>query len=171
VSVSDNSLEIAEADPRAPECAALIAALDAWVTAAYGAVDPRHMPQGDALAARGALFVVARRDGRAVGCGAVAPLGDGLGEIKRMWTEPEARRTGVARAVLRALQTRARETGLTRLLLETGTLQPEALALYAREGFAERGPFAGHGAEPRSVYMEKKLAPLGAKPETEETAA
>lgn len=41
--------------------------------------------------------------------------------------------------------------------LETGVYQPEALALYGRAGYVERGPFGDYVADPLSVFMEKEL--------------
>jgi GNAT superfamily N-acetyltransferase len=53
-----------------------------------------------------------------------------------MYVVPEARGRGVGRLLLEALESRARELGFRRLVLETGTEQPEALALYLRSGFS-----------------------------------
>jgi GNAT superfamily N-acetyltransferase len=65
------------------------------------------------------FFVVAWLDGDPAGCGALK-IGDGsTGEVKRMWTAPTARGIGVARRVLRSMEAKAREAGLTRLRLET----------------------------------------------------
>jgi GNAT superfamily N-acetyltransferase len=96
-----------------------------------------HVTADDVTRPRGA-FVVARIDGEPVGCGALRPLPggeQGIGEIKRMYTAPSARRRGVARLVLWALVDAARELGYSRLVLETGTRQPEAMALYPAEGW------------------------------------
>ena len=41
------------------------------------------------------------------------------------------------------------------LRLETGVLQPEALGLYRKLGYRERGPFGAYAADPLSVFMEK----------------
>ena len=165
------ALAIAEEDPRAPEAAAMIAALDADVDARYGDLDDGHKVGPETLVARGAVFLVARRDGRAVACGALASLGDGTAEIKRMWSAPEARRSGAARAILRRLEDAARAQAVAVLRLETGPLQPEAIALYASEGFIEGGPFDGRGPHPHSTYMIKPLAPVDAARNAKETAA
>jgi DNA-binding MarR family transcriptional regulator/GNAT superfamily N-acetyltransferase len=86
-------------------------------------------------------FVLARLDGRAVGCGALKRKGRTIGEIKRMWTAPAARGQGVARRVLRYLEATARTHGLKTLRLETNRTLKEAQALYRREGFEEIAPF------------------------------
>jgi len=57
-------------------------------------------------------------------------------EVKRMWTSPQYRRRGLATRVLRTLEEAAREIGYTRVILETGALQPEAVALYTQRGYS-----------------------------------
>jgi putative acetyltransferase len=39
--------------------------------------------------------------------------------------------------------------------LETGVRQPEALALYRRHGYTERGPFGPYQPDPLSTFFEK----------------
>ena len=87
------------------------------------------------------FFAVARLDGYPVGCGALKRKDKTTGEIKRMWTAPSARGRGVARKVLQALETAAREFGLTTLQLETNRTLTEAQALYRKAGYREVDPF------------------------------
>lgn len=103
----------------------------------------------DVVRPRGA-FVVVHLDGRPVGCGAVRPLPGGdpsIAEVKRMYTAPEARGRGVARALLRHLVVVAGELGFAQLVLETGTRQPEAMALYVSEGWAPLAPYGQYCGE------------------------
>ncbi|MFJ9470461.1 GNAT family N-acetyltransferase [Streptomyces caniferus] len=60
----------------------------------------------------------------------------GDAEIKRMFVVAEARGRGLARRILAALEADARAAGRSRMVLETGTEQPEALELYASSGYA-----------------------------------
>jgi len=83
---------------------------------------------------RGAFFVAWDGDG-AVGCGGIRRYDEATAEIKRMYVAPEARRRGIGRVVLDALEQRARELGYGRLILETGTKQPEAIALYESSAY------------------------------------
>jgi DNA-binding MarR family transcriptional regulator/GNAT superfamily N-acetyltransferase len=100
-------------------------------------------------------FVVARLDGRAVGCGALKRGGKSAGEIKRMWSAPSARGQGIARKVLQTLEAIAREAGLETLRLETNRTLKEAQGLYRQEGFREVAPF---NEEPYAHHwFEKKL--------------
>jgi DNA-binding MarR family transcriptional regulator/N-acetylglutamate synthase-like GNAT family acetyltransferase len=99
-------------------------------------------------------FVVARLDGRPVGCGALRRTVRKTGEIKRMWTAPCARGRGVARRVLQTLEAIARERGLVTLRLETNRALTEAQALYRQEGYREVAafndePYAHHWFEKR----------------------
>jgi len=104
-------------------------------------------------------FLVASIDGVPVGCGAVKPLDRerGVGEVKRMYTIPDARRRGVSRAVLQALEARAVGLGYETLQLETGTAQPEALALYEASGWHRIPNYGRYRDEPDSVCFAKVL--------------
>lgn len=97
-------------------------------------------PDSDMVPPAG-CFVIARLDGAPVGCGALKRLDGATAEIKRMWTAPAARGLGVARHVLRALETEARELGVQTLRLETNRSLTEAQALYLGEGYREVAPF------------------------------
>ena len=100
------------------------------------------------------LFVIARLDGDAVGCGGLKRVDRTTGEIKRVWTAPPARGLGVARRVLRTLEAAAREKGLKSLRLDTNRALTEAHALYRSEGYREiarfsDNPYADHWFEKR----------------------
>jgi DNA-binding MarR family transcriptional regulator/GNAT superfamily N-acetyltransferase len=99
-------------------------------------------------------FFLARLDGRPVGCGALIRLSAGEGEIKRMWTAPDARGLGVGRRIIAAIDTTAREAGVTTLRLDTNRALKEAHALYRKLGFVEiarynDNPYADHWFEKR----------------------
>ena len=87
------------------------------------------------------LFVIARLDGDAVGCGGFKRVDKATGEIKRVWTAPSARGLGVARRMLRALEAAAREAGVKTLRLDTNRALTEAHALYRSEGYMEIARF------------------------------
>ncbi|MFE0762726.1 GNAT family N-acetyltransferase [Streptomyces smyrnaeus] len=69
---------------------------------------------------------------------------DGDAELKRMFVLPEARGQGLARRILALLEQDAREAGRTRMVLETGLKQPEAIALYTSEGYEPAPAKFGH---------------------------
>lgn len=99
----------------------------------------------------------ARRNGRLLGVAALRELGDSAAEIKSMRTADHALRGGVAQALLNHLATVARDRGLTRLLLETGTgpAFEAANALYRRNGFKRCGPFGAYAASNFNVFYER----------------
>ena len=94
---------------------------------------------------------------KAVGCGALRELGDGAAEIKRMYVRPHARGAGVSRRLLAALEDEARRRGLGTIRLETGTGQPEAMALYAGAGYTEIEGFGDYAGHPASRCFERRL--------------
>jgi putative acetyltransferase len=139
-----------------PDAAALRAAQHAELTARYGTPDSEPGPAP--TAADITVFLLARDpDGNAVGCGALRELGPDVGEVKRMYVVPARRRSGVAAAVLAALEAEAGRRGWTHLRLETGTEQPDAMAFYERHGY-HRIPNFGHYADSTlSVCYERAL--------------
>ena len=141
--------------PRQPDVLRLLSALDAYLVALYPP-ESNHLLDVDSLCAPDVRFFVARDGVRAVGCGALR-LDGGYGEVKRMFVDPAARRRSLGRAILERIEREARREGLRLMRLETGIHQPEALALYRRAGYVERGPFGEYVVDPLSVYMEKAL--------------
>jgi putative acetyltransferase len=91
--------------------------------------------------------------------GALKRLSESDGEIKSMHTDESARRKGVGSAMLRHIITVARQEGLSRLSLETGSWVyfDAARALYRRHGFVECPPFGDYRPDPNSVFMTLEL--------------
>jgi GNAT superfamily N-acetyltransferase len=148
-------------DLRSPPASQLIAELNADVLVRYpetaaDALDHLPLTADEVAPGRGA-FLIAYIDGEAAGCGAVRRIEDGAAEIKRMYVRPAARGRGVGTAILAALEAEARGLGVSRLVLETGERQPEAIALYRRAAFARIPPFGGYDDSPESVFMGKEL--------------
>ncbi|MFI5984014.1 GNAT family N-acetyltransferase [Streptomyces sp. NPDC098789] len=85
---------------------------------------------------------------------------DGDAELKRMYVIPEARGLGLARRILARLESDARTAGRVRMVLETGDQQPEAIALYASEGYTPAPTKFGHyRTYDSSRCMTKPLTP------------
>jgi GNAT superfamily N-acetyltransferase len=80
-------------------------------------------------------FLVIYAAGKPVAGGGLKRDDDGVAEIKRMYVVPEARRQGLGRRLLEALEDRARELGYARIRLDTGERQPHAQAMYQRAGY------------------------------------
>jgi putative acetyltransferase len=150
-------ISIAQESPRQDDVIALIRQSDALMQSLYPA-ESNHLVDIDALAQPRVHFFVAREEGRALGCGSFVLGADGHAEMKRVFVDPAARGKGVARAIMQALEREAARLGVTRMQLETGIKQPEAIALYRKFGYAERGPFGSYQPDPLSLFMEKRLA-------------
>ena len=106
---------------------------------------------------RGALLL-AQCDGRPVGCAALGDLGDGIGELKRMYVQPSARRAGVGSALLQALLDHAERAGYERVRLDTAPELHAAIALYERFGFT---PIPSYRTSEClcALYFERALPP------------
>ncbi|MFB9803599.1 GNAT family N-acetyltransferase [Streptomonospora salina] len=105
-----------------------------------------------------AVFLAATEPGGGVvGCGALRRLDERTFELKRMYVVPARRGRRIGEALLHALEDAGRERGATRMRLETGVEQPEAMRLYERCGYSRiplYGPYTGCAA---SVCYERDL--------------
>ncbi len=106
------------------------------------------------------LFLLARLDGRPVGCGALLVEPGGHGHIRRMWIAREARGLGLGRRMLGALEDEARVLGLHVVRLETNRALDEAKSLYRSEGYEEVAPF--NDETYAHHWFEKRLDEAGA---------
>ncbi|KAA0598719.1 putative acetyltransferase [Azospirillum lipoferum] len=147
---------IAAESPRQDAVVALVTALDRYLLDLYPA-DTCHLLDIAELEAPDVRFFVARKDGVPVGCAALRVDATGYGEVKRMYVDPAARGHRIGDRLLARLEEQARAEGLSALLLESGIHQHEALALYRKAGFANRGPYACYEDNGVSVFMEKLL--------------
>jgi GNAT superfamily N-acetyltransferase len=82
---------------------------------------------------------------------------DGDAELKRMFVVAEMRGRGLARRMLAALEENAREAGRVRMVLETGTQQPEAIALYTSSGYEPCAKFGYYRHHEESLCFAKPL--------------
>jgi len=101
--------------------------------------------------------VVAYDGTRPVACGAIRDHGAGTMEVKRMFVQPEIRKTGLATIVLRELEKWAVEMSIERCVLETGKRQPEAIALYKKNGYRIIPNYGKYVGVENSVCFEKTL--------------
>jgi putative acetyltransferase len=143
--------------PDSAEAQNLIRQLDEELLRRYPALDDVHGLHPHDLSDPDFAFVIARANGSAVGCGALRRLENGVGELKRMFVVPEFRGRGIARQILEALESRARHLGYTFVRLETGTAQPEAIALYKSAGYSEIAGFGKYAGNRFSVCFEKQV--------------
>ena len=136
--------------------AVLIEELQQEMVVRYGGPDATPVEPGQFAPPTGA-FLVAVDDGTPVACAGLRRHDATSGELKRMYVRPDHRGRGLARRILAAVEQRARELGYTRLLLETGTAQPEAIALYESAGYQGIDGFGHYRCEPGSRSYVRAL--------------
>jgi putative acetyltransferase len=159
-----STIEIHAERPDHPQAMAALNALDAYLGSLYEP-EANHILSVQELLAPEVGFFVARQGDRIVGTAAVRRMpGEphthavAYGEIKRMYVDPSLRGQGVGVRLLQALEAHMRAQGLTLALLETGRDQHEAVRLYERGGYTQRGAFGGYPDNGLSLFYEKRLA-------------
>lgn len=148
--------EIAIESASAPGVGELLEASDDFHAALYPPED-NYLLDVSSLLADGVTVVVARVDGAAVGMGALVEAGDGTAELKRMFVRPDARGAGIAGGILDSLEERARERAVATIQLETGPLQPAAIAFYEGRGYLPVPAFAPYLDATNSLFFAKRL--------------
>ena len=101
--------------------------------------------------------VLVEEDGIPLGCGAFKELGQNVVEVKRMFVLEVHRGRGIAKKVLAELEAWASEKGYSRIKLETGKKQPEAMALYKVAGYQEIPNYGPYSGIENSVCFEKTI--------------
>jgi GNAT superfamily N-acetyltransferase len=168
VNEASDALRIAPAPITGDAAWSLITTLNAELSAEYHEPGANHFRlDPDEVAPGAGVFLVAELAGRAVGCAAlrrlrtpelVRQLGPEVAEVKRMFVASDLRGQGVGRALLERLEAEARALGVTRLVLETGTRQTRALALYRSSGFTDIPPYGEYSASAAtSVCLAKAI--------------
>lgn len=113
----------------------------------------------DGLKKPNITFWTVWQDSQLLGCGALKTLDDTHGEIKSMRTTSAARNKGVASTLLRHILDNAKQKGLNKISLETGSQDffAPARKLYAKHEFRECDPFSDYKLDPHSVFMSRTL--------------
>ena len=104
------------------------------------------------------LFLLAEVDGVPAGCGAWRVHEPGVAEVKRVYVAPEFRRQGLAQLLMAALEDSAAAAGHRAVVLNSGSRQPEALALYAALGYTSAPGYGVYADAPGAVFLGKQLA-------------
>ena len=155
---------IIDLDPHSDASLRLLDASDAYLGSLYPP-ESNHLSSPRDLAQAHVRFVGFREGSDIVGCCAIKILNDDegpYGEIKRLFVLPEYRGRGISKVLMGAIENHLIDQGICRIRLEAGIYQPEALGLYRRLGYVERGPYGDYAPDPLSVFMEKKLRSLSA---------
>jgi N-acetylglutamate synthase-like GNAT family acetyltransferase len=112
------------------------------------------------LAGPGALWLA--YDGDVVGCVALRPLrtaGPHAAEVKRLYVRPAYRGSGVAAALMDALEVGAQDNGYSELYLDTKDDLADAIRFYERRGY-ERVPRYNDNPQ-ATIFMRRALQPAG----------
>jgi GNAT superfamily N-acetyltransferase len=80
-------------------------------------------------------LILAFIDGKACGIGCLKSINEEIGEIKRMYVDPSFRNIGAGRAILQALLQAAKQTGYTKVRLDSPKFMEAAHSLYRSFGF------------------------------------
>lgn len=107
-------------------------------------------------------FVLLLRDGLPIAGGAFMRYDESTAEFKRVWTDTNHRRQGLAQRVLVELEARASQLGYTRVYLTTGFRQPEASALYLKTGYSALFDVTADPETIQILAFEKPLPPFEA---------
>jgi putative acetyltransferase len=146
---------IIRTDSTNPDFIALVRRLDADLAARDGDEHPFYAQFNQIATLK--QVVVAYQNGWPAGCGAIKAYAPDTLEIKRMYTLPEWRGRGIASSILRELESWAGELSCSRCILETGKKQPEAIALYHKNGYTLIPNYAQYAGLENSLCFEKIL--------------
>ena len=149
-------MKIINADPRDPRVVTMVAELDGLMAGMYPA-ESNYLTDPELLVDGANTFFVAEIGEELLGMGALVKY-DGYGEVKRIFVKSNVRNSGIATSILSRLELEAISLGLSEMKLETGNKQPDAIALFERNGFVICGAFGDYPIDdPYSVFMKKKL--------------
>jgi pimeloyl-ACP methyl ester carboxylesterase/predicted GNAT family acetyltransferase len=153
-----NQIRLAEEPYDGPGGRALVPAYVEEIRAMYPdwtPEDPPRLTANDVEPPAG-CWLVAYHGAHPIGCAALKRLDERTAEIKRVYVSPDARGTGVARALLSRLEEIAQSAGYDRLRLDTGARQPASVALFTSVGYEQIPDYNGNpvGAH----WFEKRLA-------------
>ncbi len=149
------TVAIEQISPHHPKLRLLLADATEASDGLYPLTSQHGLHQEDA---DNSTFLIAWKNGEAAGCGVLRPLDTRTCEAKRMYVDPAYRRQGLARRILAELEALAPKLGFSTIRLETGTLQPEAIALYESSGYVRISPYGEYANDPMSVCFEKQLS-------------
>ncbi len=151
------SFTIAVETPLFDDVRALVKALNEYTFELTPAEFRHHMTVEQMAGADTTLFVARDADGATLGMGALRRHG-AVGEVKRMFVKPEARGLGVGGAILERIEALARQEGLSRVVLETGSNFDAAKRVYERGGFETCEPILDYPPSAWTAFYAKSLS-------------
>ena len=151
------SFTIATETPLQDDVRTLVQALNEFTYGLTPAEFRHHMTVEQMAADDTTLFVARDANSTPLGMGALRRHVGGVGEVKRMFVKPEARGLGVGAAILARIEALARQEGLARVVLETGSNFDAAKRVYERGGFATCEPVLDYPPSAWTAFYAKSL--------------
>ena len=152
------SFTIASETPLSDDVRALVKELNEFTFELTPAEFRHHMTVEQMAQPDLTLFVARDASGATLGMGALKRHADGVGEVKRMFVKPSARGLGVGGAILARIEDLARQEGLSRVVLETGSNFDAAKRVYERGGFATCEPVLDYPPSAWTAFYAKSLS-------------
>ncbi len=151
------SFTIAVESPLSDDVRALVKELNEFTFELTPAEFRHHMTVEQMAGADTTLFVARDASGATLGMGALRRHAHGVGEVKRMFVKPSARGLGVGGALLERIEGLARQEGLGRVVLETGSNFDAAKRVYERGGFETCEPVLDYPPSAWTAFYAKEL--------------
>ncbi|MBF4517493.1 GNAT family N-acetyltransferase [Flavobacterium sp. ANB] len=101
------------------------------------------------------VFVIAEIDNEIVGCGAIRPIDDTIGEVKRMYSKFPGKKIG--QTILAFLEDKAKTIGFTDLVLETRIKNQDAIQFYQKQGYKVIQNYGKYSDRPEAICFGKSL--------------
>jgi GNAT superfamily N-acetyltransferase len=122
----------------------------------YGGPDSTPVDPDEFAAPNGA-FLVLLLDAEPIACVGLRRHDATRAEVKRMFVRQPFRGRGISRQLLTVAEDEARRLGYQRILLETGSAQPEAVGLYRSSGYEQIPGFGYYADAPGNLCFAKDL--------------
>lgn len=146
---------ITRTNSESPDFAELIELLDKELYERYGSIQDQYNPHNKLDLINN--MVVIYNKSVPVGCGSFKEFDGESVELKRMFVKREFRGSGTAKQILKELEEWAAELNYKKMILETGTGQPDAIRFYTKSGYEQIENFEPYVGMPLSVCMEKVI--------------
>ncbi|OCB70670.1 N-acetyltransferase [Flavobacterium piscis] len=101
------------------------------------------------------VFVIAEINSEIVGCGAIRPIDQNIGEVKRMYAKYQGKKIG--QTILGFLENEAVNLGYTNLVLETRVKNESAVHFYQKQGYKVISNYGKYIDRPEAICLEKSL--------------
>lgn len=152
--MGETRVKIIETEPSVPDALQLLNELSDTLESITGDSGKSSFNLDDVALPR-SLFVLAYHHDEALGCGALRPIDENIGEVKRIYAKTKSK--GVGSEILRYIETEARKLGYSKLRLETRLVNKQAVAFYENRGYHRIPNYGKYVHNHKAVCFEKDL--------------